>query len=383
MMRKNDDDKRSIVLTDKDLNEETKPQLEKDEENLNICLDEVESQLDIGEDEYDDESDDMVLFHVDPRLLRKILIALVIALFMCIIWLFLAMTDVVAPIGGGSVVLNDAVCEYGDTNYRIIKRKKGNEILQISAFDEMKVGKQNVEVLYKDKEGKQRKATTTIEVKDTQKPSITVKKNHVTTELGEYPDLSELAIVAKDPIDGEISYQIRDLSVNTIGKSQFTIVAIDTNNNKSTKKIQMTVTGHNSLVMLNRYRSDVEALSNAYEQELENKKLEEERKQKEEEEKRLENEEYKVQYENLVAQIGKLNSQDYTTESWQILQNIIISTQDMESYKDAFTTLKSAMDNLQKNDSSSSGTESTSTDSSEDGNNTETNKTESGVNKNE
>ena len=342
-MRKNDDDKRPIVLTDKDLNEETKPQLEKDEENLNICLDEVESQLDIGEDEYDDESDDMVLFHVDPRLLRKILIALVIALFMCIIWLFLAMTDVVAPIGGGSVVLNDAVCEYGDTNYRIIKRKKGNEILQISAFDEMKVGKQNVEVLYKDKEGKQRKATTTIEVKDTQKPSITVKKNHVTNELGEYPDLSELAIVAKDPIDGEISYQIRDLSVNTIGKSQFTIVAIDTNNNKSTKKIQMTVTGHNSLVMLNRYRSDVEALSNAYEQELENKKLEEERKQKEEEEKRLENEEYKV----------------------------IISSKEV------------LLDNLQKNDSSSSGTDSPSTDSSEDGNETETNKTESGVNKNE
>ena len=152
MMRKNDDDKRPIVLTDKDLNGETKPQLEKDEENLNICLDEVESQLDIGEDE----SDYMVLFHVNPRLLRKILIALVIALFMCIIWLFFAMTDVVAPIGGGSVVLNDAVCEYGDTNYRIIKRKKGNEILQISAFDEMKVGKQNVEVLYKDKEGKQR-----------------------------------------------------------------------------------------------------------------------------------------------------------------------------------------------------------------------------------
>lgn len=379
MMRKNDDDKRPIVLTDKDLNGETKPQLEKDEENLNICLDEVESQLDIGEDE----SDDMVLFHVDPRLLRKILIALVIALFMCIIWLFLAMTDVVAPIGGRSVMLNDAVCEYGDTNYPIIKRKKGNEILHISAFDEMKVGKQNVEVLYKDKEGKQRKATTTIEVKDTQKPSITVKKNHVTTELGKYPDLSELDIVAKDPIDGEISYQIRDLNVNKIGKSQFSIIAIDTNNNKSTKKIQMTVTGHNSLVMLNRYRSDVEALSNAYEQEQENKKLEEERRQKEEEEKRLENEEYKVQYENLVAQIGKLNSQDYTTESWQMLQNIIISTQDMEFYKDAFTTLKSAMDNLQKNDSSSSGTDSPSTDSSEDGNETETNKTESGVNKNE
>ena len=55
----------------------------------------------------------------------------------------------------------------------------------------------------------------------------------------------------------------------------------------------------------------------------------------------------------------------------------------MESYKDAFTTLKSAMDNLQKNDSSSSGTDSPSTDSSEDGNETETNKTESGVNKNE
>lgn len=378
MMRKNDDDKRPIVLTDKDLNGETKPQLEKDEENLNICLDEVESQLDIGEDE----SDDMVLFHVDPRLLRKILIALVIALFMCIIWLFLAMTDVVAPIGGRSVVLNDAVCEYGDTNYRIIKRKKGNEILHISAFDEMKVGKQNVEVLYKDKEGKQRKATTTIEVKDTQKPSITVKKNHVTTELGKYPDLSELDIVAKDPIDGEISYQIRDLNVNKIGKSQFSIIAIDTNNNKSTKKIQMTVTGHNSLVMLNRYRSDVEALSNAYEQEQENKKLEEERRQKEEEEKKLENEEYKVQYENLVTQIGKMNSQDYTTESWQMLQNIVVSTQDMESYKDAFTTLKNAMDNLQKNDSSSSGTDSPSTDSSEsDG--TETNTTESGVNKNE
>ena len=382
MMRKNDD-KRPIVLSDKDLNGETKPQLEKDEESLNICLDEVESQLDVGEDEYDNESDDMVLFHVDSRLLRKILIFLVVALFMCIIWIFLAMTDVVAPIGGGSVVLNDAVCEYGDTNYRIIKRKKGNEILQISAFDEMKVGKQNVEVHYKDKDGKQRTATTTIEVKDTQKPSITVKKNHVTTELGEYPDLSGLGIEAKDPIDGDVSYQIRDLNVNTIGESHFTIVAIDTNNNKSTKKIQMTVTGHNSLVMLNRYRSDVEALSNAYEQELENKKLEEERKQKEEEEKKIENEEYKVQYENLMAQIRKMNSQDYTVESWQMLQNIVVSTQDMESYKDAFTTLKSAMDNLQKNDSSSSGTDSPSTDSSEDGSETETNTTESGVNKDE
>ena len=135
--------------------------------------------------------------------------------------------------------------------------------------------------------------------------------------------------------------------------------------------------------MLNRYRSDVEALSNAYEQEQENKKLEEERRQKEEEEKKLENEEYKVQYENLVAQIGKMNSQDYTTESWQILQNIVVSTQDMESYKDAFTTLKSALDNLQKNDSSSSGTDSPSTDPSENGGETETNKTESGVNKNE
>lgn len=382
MMRKNDD-KRPIVLSDKDLNGETKSQLEKDEESLNICLDEVESQLDVGEDEYDNESDDMVLFHVDSRLLRKILIVLVVALIMCIIWIFLAMTDVVAPIGGGSVVLNDAVCEYGDTNYRIIKRKKGNEILQISAFDEMKVGKQNVEVHYKDKDGKQRTATTTIEVKDTQKPSITVKKNHVTTELGEYPDLSELGIEAKDPIDGDVSYQIRDLNVNTIGEGQFTIVAIDTNNNKSTKKIQMTVTGHNSLVMLNRYRSDVEALSSAYEQELENKKLEEERKQKEEEEKKIENEEYKVQYENLMAQIRKMNSQDYTVESWQMLQNIVVSTQDMESYKDAFTTLKSAMDNLQKNDSSSSGTDSPSTDSSEDGSETETNTTESGVNKDE
>ena len=382
MTRKNDD-KRPIVLTDEDLYDNAKSQSEKDEETLNACLDEVESQLDIGEEDYDDESDDMVLFHINPSLLRKILIGLVIALALCIIWLFLAMTDVVAPIGGGSIALNDAVCEYGDTNYSIVKRKNGNEILQISAFDAMLTGKQNVEVHYKDKEGKQRTATTVIEVKDTQKPQITIRKNHVTTELGEYPDFSELGIEAKDPIDGKISYQIRDLNVNTIGKSQFTVVAIDTNDNKSTKKVQLTVTGHNSLVMLNRYRSDVETLSNAYEQEQENKKLEEERKQKEEEEKKIENEEYKVQYENLVTQIGKMNSQDYTVESWQTLQNVIISTQDMESYKDAFTTLKGAMDNLQKNDSSSNETDSPSTYPSENGGETETNKTESDVNKNE
>lgn len=382
MMRKNDD-KRPIVLTDEDLYDNAKSQSEKDEETLNACLDEVESQLDIGEEDYDDESDDMVLFHINPSLLRKILIGLVIALALCIIWLFLAMTDVVAPIGGGSIALNDAVCEYGDTDYSIVKRKNGNEILQISAFDAMQTGKQNVEVHYKDKEGKQRTATTVIEVKDTQKPQITIRKNHVTTELGKYPDFSELGIEAKDPIDGKISYQIRDLNVNTIGKSQFTVVAIDTNDNKSTKKVQLTVTGHNSLVMLNRYRSDVETLSNAYEQEQENKKLEEERKQKEEEEKKIENEEYKVQYENLVTQIGKMNSQDYTVESWQTLQNVIISTQNMESYKDAFTTLKGAMDNLQKNDSSSNETDSPSTYPSENGGETETNKTESDVNKNE
>lgn len=382
MMRKNNEEDKPIVLTDEDLYDNAKSQSEKDEETLNACLDEVESQLDIGEEDYDDESDDMVLFHINPSLLRKILIGLVIALALCIIWLFLAMTDVVAPIGGGSIALNDAVCEYGDTNYSIVKRKNGNEILQISAFDAMQIGKQNVEVHYKDKEGKQRTATTVIEVKDTQKPQITIRKNHVTTELGEYPDFSELGIEAKDPIDGKISYQIRDLNVNTIGKSQFTVVAIDTNDNKSTKKVQLTVTGRNSLVMLNRYRSDVETLSNAYEQEQENKKLEEERKQKEEEEKKIENEEYKVQYENLVTQIGKMNPQDYTVESWQTLQNVIISTQDMESYKDAFTTLKSAMDNLQKNDSSDVPT-SPSTNPSENEGETETNKTESDVNKNE
>ena len=78
-----------------------------------------------------------------------------------------------------------------------------------------------------------------------------------------------------------------------------------------------------------------------------------------------------------------MNSQDYTVESWQTLQNVIISTQDMESYKDAFTTLKGAMDNLQKNDSSSNETDSPSTDPSENGGETETNKTESDVNKNE
>lgn len=100
-------------------------------------------------------------------------------------------------------------------------------------------------------EGQTKKIPYTVEVKDTRKPTIKLKENHITLEYGQKYDVADNIKSVRDPIDGPLkkankkaagSYWIDSkLNVLEAGSYTITIHAQDLNGNSAEKKFTVTV----------------------------------------------------------------------------------------------------------------------------------------------
>lgn len=174
--------------------------------------------------------------------------------------------SVVAVIGGGyaiyeankvsiDYVLNDNVVEYGEDQSKIdwLKRSttNGNKITA-SSFDIKKVGQTDV-IFLVCVDDKCAEYTHKVEIKDTKKPVIKLKKDKVEISVSDKFDPASNIESVKDPVDGDIKksddkkltkngYIITsDVDTKKAGSYSVKVTAYDVNGNKAEKEYAVTV----------------------------------------------------------------------------------------------------------------------------------------------
>ncbi|MFR7591676.1 MAG: L,D-transpeptidase family protein [Longibaculum sp.] len=144
--------------------------------------------------------------------------------------------------------------EYGgkiDTK-DFVKNTNG-KILHYPTLDTSQVGKKQLEYVV-NLDDEEKTYTYEIEVKDTQKPVIQLKKEKVELEYNGKLDIPSYIESVKDPVDGKISYKkdvkendkhyytyTHNVNVKKAGNYTISIKAVDKNNNETIKKVKVIV----------------------------------------------------------------------------------------------------------------------------------------------
>lgn len=154
-------------------------------------------------------------------------------------------------------LMTDLVIEYGDTldNSKLFDANKSSdelEVVHIEYFNSKKVGKQEIVIsfLYKDKKIVK---TTTIEIKDTQKPIIELKEDKISLNKGTTLDHTTIIDRIYDPVDGNLKLGVENekgsywiglgaLDINSVGEYEVSINALDKNGLEAdTSKVKVVV----------------------------------------------------------------------------------------------------------------------------------------------
>lgn len=155
----------------------------------------------------------------------------------------------------------DIVVEYGEKlDYSKLfdseNSDKGIKIDKIKNFDSKKVGKQKIEIVFKN-DDKTTIKEMTVEVKDTKKPIIELSKNEVTIKKGNKLEYDTIIKKVYDEVDGELKkgkkdtkgyYWIDDSKLDTkkVGEYEVYVNALDVNGLKAEKvKFKVKVTDEN------------------------------------------------------------------------------------------------------------------------------------------
>lgn len=131
---------------------------------------------------------------------------------------------------------------------------EGVKVKNVDGFDALKVGTQEVSVVFTDAEEKKEfKAKVKVEVKDTKLPTIVLAKEKVHITEGDELDLKAMVKEVKDAVDGSLTYVEKDakngnwsfhkgkLNTSKAGTYEVIVVAIDKNGNRSETVIEVNV----------------------------------------------------------------------------------------------------------------------------------------------
>lgn len=143
------------------------------------------------------------------------------------------------------------ILEYGEKiDSRSFVKHSFGEVKTYPNVNTKKTGNQTITYVLT-YEGQTKKIPYTVEVKDTRKPKIKLKENHITLEYGQKYDVADNIKSVRDPIDGPLkkankkaagSYWIDSkLNVLEAGSYTITIHAQDLNGNSAEKKFTVMV----------------------------------------------------------------------------------------------------------------------------------------------
>lgn len=135
-----------------------------------------------------------------------------------------------------------------------VSSTEGVKVKNVDGFDALKVGTQEVSVVFTDAEEKKEfKAKVKVEVKDTKLPTIVLAKEKVHITEGDELDLKAMVKEVKDAVDGSLTYVEKDakngnwsfhkgkLNTSKAGTYEVRVVAIDKNGNRSETVIEVNV----------------------------------------------------------------------------------------------------------------------------------------------
>ena len=131
---------------------------------------------------------------------------------------------------------------------------EGVKVKAVDGFDALKVGTQEVCVVFTDTEEKKEfEAKVKVEVKDTKLPTIVLAKEKVEILEGDELDLKAMVKEVKDAVDGSLTYVEKDakngnwsfnkgkLNTSKAGTYEVRVVAFDKNGNRSETVIEVNV----------------------------------------------------------------------------------------------------------------------------------------------
>ena len=124
---------------------------------------------------------------------------------------------------------------------------------EVKSFDAKKAGEQKVTAIFVNEKDKEIEAEITLEVKDTKKPVIKLKKEKVEITAGDKFDATSNIESVKDPVDGDLKksedkkltkngYLITsDVNAKKAGSYTVKVTAYDVNGNKAESSYKVTV----------------------------------------------------------------------------------------------------------------------------------------------
>ncbi|MCD7839836.1 MAG: N-acetylmuramoyl-L-alanine amidase [Erysipelotrichaceae bacterium] len=159
-------------------------------------------------------------------------------------------------------VLIEEGIEYGsDTTTDDLINEISGEMESQSELDTSIIGIQTLEFVVT-KQNVSKTITYDIEIKDTLIPAITLTKENVTLAYGDDFDATDYIESIKDPVDGELPYSETEIeggyytyennvNVNEAGNYTVTYIAYDQSGNTSTATLNVTITSHNKVIVIN------------------------------------------------------------------------------------------------------------------------------------
>lgn len=154
-------------------------------------------------------------------------------------------------------VTNNVVIEYGDTIehtklYDTKNSDKDVRVKKVNGFDDKKIGQQDLTVIFTDG-NKESEKKISIEVKDTKKPEIKLKKKTLTITAGDKLSLKDNVKSVQDPVDGNLTYSKKKIEVNgyyiddsklntkKAGTYEVMVIAKDVNGNEAKESFKVVV----------------------------------------------------------------------------------------------------------------------------------------------
>ena len=172
---------------------------------------------------------------------QKIIILIFLLIVVIITALIIYLNNRIIDDNSGFILKENLTSEiYYETKIEDYIDKIEGKILEKPKIDNKKLGKQELEFIYLNKDNKKRRGTFEIEIVDTEKPLVWLNNNY-NTQKGKEIDL-EKQIMCVDNYDNKPLCQIEGTyDINTEGTYDLTYIAKDSSNNTFQKDFTLTV----------------------------------------------------------------------------------------------------------------------------------------------
>lgn len=122
-------------------------------------------------------------------------------------------------------------------DYFIVTYEEKIDECSLEIPNDLKIGTNEAKLHYKDQV-----VVFTINIEDTQYPEIILKEEKVEVDYGENYDINSNIKSVKDPVDGDVEYNIEgEIDYNKAGEYKINVLTKDVNNNTATKSFIVVV----------------------------------------------------------------------------------------------------------------------------------------------